>query len=112
MNNRRPVKNIEQLLTLTPAGRTHAFRSLTEEEKTDILVVCKKMPKVDMEVNYEGKTFSVSCCNVFFVYSTLHLNHHYLYCTYHSFMEHMSIREIHHILVCSFELFSTCKWRN
>lgn len=59
MSNRRPIKNIEQLLSLTPTARVHAFRSLSEEEINDILVVCKKMPKVDLEVNYEGKAVLV-----------------------------------------------------
>ncbi|XP_071549414.1 translocation protein SEC63 homolog isoform X2 [Panulirus ornatus] len=53
VSKRRPVKTIEHLLSLSSTERHHILRSLTEEEFTDVLVVCRKMPKVEMEINYE-----------------------------------------------------------
>lgn len=61
MSKRRPVKTIEQLLSLSPTERHHILRSLSEEEFTDVVVVCRKMPKVDMEINYEGEVAHKSC---------------------------------------------------
>ncbi|XP_064081313.1 translocation protein SEC63 homolog isoform X1 [Macrobrachium nipponense] len=53
VSKRRPIRTIEQLLSLTPNERSHIFRQFTEEEYNDIMVVCRKMPHIDMKINYE-----------------------------------------------------------
>ncbi|XP_068223143.1 translocation protein SEC63 homolog isoform X2 [Palaemon carinicauda] len=53
VSKRRPIRTIEQLLSLTPNERSHIFRQFTEEEYNDILVVSRKMPHIDMDINYE-----------------------------------------------------------
>ncbi|XP_045583625.1 translocation protein SEC63 homolog isoform X1 [Procambarus clarkii] len=53
VSKRRPVKTIDQLLTLSSTERHHVLRSLSEEEFSDVMLVCRKMPKVEMNVNYE-----------------------------------------------------------
>lgn len=53
VSKRRPVKTIEQLLALPATERHHVLRSLAEEEFNDVMIVCSRMPKIEMEVNYE-----------------------------------------------------------
>lgn len=53
VSKRRPVKTIEQLLSLSSTERHHVLRSLSEEQFSEVMIACRKMPKVEMNVNYE-----------------------------------------------------------
>lgn len=53
VTKRRPVRSIEQLVSLSPSERGHCFRHLSEEEYNDVMVVSRKMPHIDMEICYE-----------------------------------------------------------
>ncbi|XP_037785424.1 translocation protein SEC63 homolog isoform X1 [Penaeus monodon] len=52
-SKRRSLNSPEQLLACPPAERHHILRSFSEEEVNDIMTVCRKMPHIDMDVNYE-----------------------------------------------------------
>ncbi|XP_027216422.1 translocation protein SEC63 homolog isoform X1 [Penaeus vannamei] len=52
-SKRRPLNSPEQLVACPPTERHHILRSFSEEEVNDIMTVCRKMPHIDMEVNYE-----------------------------------------------------------
>lgn len=56
ITKRRPIKTIEHLLTLTSPERQQLLRHLTEEEFEDVITVAKRMPLIDMDVNYEGES--------------------------------------------------------
>ena len=49
------MKTIEQLIALPATERRHVLRSLSEEEFNEVMIVCRRMPKIEMEVNYEGE---------------------------------------------------------
>ncbi|KAK7063040.1 secretory subunit [Halocaridina rubra] len=53
LSKRRPVRSIEHLLSLSGNDRHHFFKNFSEEEYNDIMVVCRKMPHISMEINYE-----------------------------------------------------------
>ncbi|KAK4324811.1 hypothetical protein Pmani_004574 [Petrolisthes manimaculis] len=53
ITKRRPIKSVEQLLTLSATEQHQMLRYLTEEEVNEVMIVAKRMPKIDMDVNYE-----------------------------------------------------------
>lgn len=59
ITKRRPIKTIEHLLTLTSPERQQLLRHLTEEEFEEVIMVAKRMPLIDMDVNYEGESLVV-----------------------------------------------------
>lgn len=61
VSKRRPVKTIEQLIALPATERRHVLRSLSDEEFNEVLIVCRRMPKIEMEVNYEGEGEALVC---------------------------------------------------
>merc|ERR1712008_439784 len=50
---KKPVKSIEHLVGLPAAERRHVLRSLNDDEFSDVMVVCSKMPKISMSVKCE-----------------------------------------------------------
>merc|ERR1739842_117644 len=53
ITKKKPVKSIEHLVSLPAAERRHVLRSLNDDEFSDVMVVCSKMPKISMSVKCE-----------------------------------------------------------
>lgn len=53
VTKKKPVKSIEHLVSLPAVERRHVLRSLNDEEFSDVMVVCSKMPKISMSVKCE-----------------------------------------------------------
>ncbi|CAL4115189.1 unnamed protein product, partial [Meganyctiphanes norvegica] len=53
VTKKKPVKSIEHLVSLPATERRHVLRSLSDEEFSDTMVVCSKMPKITMSVKCE-----------------------------------------------------------